>query len=57
VSARVRVVVFASSHETVFSSGAQSWWLRDVPLVHKHLGSERSVSLFRLIGALGKPTL
>jgi enoyl-CoA hydratase len=54
----VRAVVLASSHETVFSSGANlGGFAGDVPLVHKHFGSERFVSLFRLIGALGKPTL
>jgi len=54
----VRVVVLASSHETVFSSGANlGGFAGDVPLVHKHFGSERFVSLFKLIGTLGKPTL
>ena len=54
----VRVVVLASSHDTVFSSGANlGGFAGDVSLVHKHFGSERFVSLFRLIGALGKPTI
>jgi enoyl-CoA hydratase/carnithine racemase len=54
----VRVVVLASSHDTVFSSGANlGGFAGDVSLVHKHFGSERFVSLFRLISALGKPTL
>lgn len=54
----VLVVVLASSHETVFSSGANlGGFAGDVPLVHKHFGSDRFVSLFKLIGALGKPTL
>jgi enoyl-CoA hydratase/carnithine racemase len=54
----VRVVVLASSHETVFSSGANlGGFAGEVSLVHKHFGSERFVSLFKLIGALGKPTL
>ncbi|MGC2372735.1 MAG: enoyl-CoA hydratase-related protein [Solirubrobacteraceae bacterium] len=54
----VRAVVLASSHETVFSSGANlGGFAGDVSLVHKHFASERFVSLFRLIGALGKPTL
>jgi enoyl-CoA hydratase len=54
----VRVAVLASSHETVFSSGANlGGFAGDVPLVHKHFGSERFVSLFKLIGQLGKPTL
>jgi enoyl-CoA hydratase len=55
---QVRAVVLASSHETVFSSGANlGGFAGDVSLVHKHFGSERFVSLFRLISALGKPTL
>jgi enoyl-CoA hydratase len=54
----VRCVVLASSHEKVFSSGANlSGFAGDVSLVHKHFGSERFVALFELIGALGKPTL
>jgi enoyl-CoA hydratase len=54
----VRCVVLASSHETVFSSGANlGGFAGDVSLVHKHFGSERFVSLFKLIGELGKPTL
>ena len=54
----VRAVVLASSHERTFSSGANlGGFAGDVPLVHKHLGSERFVGLFRLIGELGKPTV
>jgi enoyl-CoA hydratase len=54
----VRVVVLASSHDTVFSSGANlSGFAGDVALVHKHFGSDRFVGLFRLIVGLGKPTL
>ena len=54
----VRAVVLASSHETVFSSGANlGGFAGDVPLVHKHFASERFVSLFKTIGALPKPTL
>ncbi len=55
---RVRCVVLASSHEKVFSSGANlGGFAGDVPLVHKHFGSERFVGLFKLIGSLGKPTI
>jgi enoyl-CoA hydratase/carnithine racemase len=55
---RVRCVVLASSHETVFSSGANlGGFAGDVSLVHRHFGSERFVELFKLIGALGKPTV
>ena len=54
----VRCVVLASSHEKVFSSGANlSGFAGDVPLVHRHLGTERFPRLFRLIGELGKPTI
>jgi enoyl-CoA hydratase/carnithine racemase len=54
----VRCVVLTSSHERVFSSGANlGGFAGDVPLVHKHFGSDRFVKLFRLIGELGKPTI
>jgi enoyl-CoA hydratase/carnithine racemase len=54
----VRCVVLTSSHEKVFSSGGNlSGFAGDVPLVHKHFGSERFVRLFRLLGELGKPSL
>ena len=54
----VRCVVLTSSHERVFSSGANlSGFAGEVPLIHKHFGSDRFVRLFRLIGELGKPTL
>jgi enoyl-CoA hydratase len=54
----VRCVVLASSHETVFSSGANlGGFAGDLTLVQRHFGSERFVELFKLIGALGKPTL
>src|SRR3954452_9767140 len=53
----VRCVVLASSHDKVFSSGANlSGFSGDVPLVHKHFGSSRFVMLFRLSGELGNPT-
>ena len=54
----VRCVVLASSHEKVFSSGANlGGFAQDVPLVARHIASERFVELFKLIGALGKPTV
>jgi enoyl-CoA hydratase/carnithine racemase len=54
----VRCVVLASSHEKVFSSGANlAGFAGEVPLVHKHLGTKRFPRLFRLLGELGKPTL
>jgi enoyl-CoA hydratase/carnithine racemase len=55
---RVRCVVLASSHERVFSSGANlGGFAGEVPLVHKHFGSQLFVDLFKLIGSLGKPTI
>jgi enoyl-CoA hydratase/carnithine racemase len=54
----VRCVVLTSSHDRVFSSGANlAGFSAEVPLVHKHFGTERFPALFRLIGELGKPTL
>jgi enoyl-CoA hydratase/carnithine racemase len=55
----VRCVVLASSHDRVFSSGANlGGFAGDVPLVHKHFAAgDRFVRLFRLIGELGKPTI
>ncbi len=54
----VRCVVLASSHETVFSSGANlGGFAGEIPLVYKHFGSEAFVGLFKLIGSLGKPTI
>ena len=56
--AAVRCVVLTSTHEKVFSSGGNlDQFSADVPLVHKHFGTERFVRLFRLIGELGKPTI
>jgi len=53
-----RCIVLASSHERTFSSGASlGGFAADAPLVQRHFGSERFVSLFRLIGGLGKPTV
>src|SRR2546423_9948449 len=56
--AGVRCVVLTSSHDRVFSSGANlAGFSAEVPLVHKHFGTDRFPALFRLIGELGKPTL
>jgi enoyl-CoA hydratase len=56
--AAVRCVVLASSNEKTFSSGASlGGFATDASLVEKHFGSERFVGLFKLIGALGKPTV
>jgi enoyl-CoA hydratase len=54
----VRCLVLASTHEKVFSSGANlQGFAADVPLVRKHFGSERFVQLFRALGELGKPSI
>jgi enoyl-CoA hydratase len=56
--AGVRCVVLTSSHDKVFSSGANlAGFAADVPIVHRHFGTERFPRLFRLIGTLGKPTI
>src|SRR3954464_3491074 len=54
----VRCVVLTSAHEKVFSAGGDlAGFAADVPLVHKHVATERFPRLFGLIGELGKPTL
>jgi enoyl-CoA hydratase/carnithine racemase len=54
----VSCVVLTSTHETVFSAGASlDQFAADVPLVHKHFGTERFPRLFQTILELGKPTL
>jgi enoyl-CoA hydratase len=54
----VRCVVLTSTHDRVFSAGANlGGFAADVPLVHKHFATERFPKLFRLIGELGKPTI
>jgi 3-hydroxypropionyl-coenzyme A dehydratase len=56
--AGVRCVVLTSTHEKVFSSGANlAGFAAEVPLVHKHFGIERFPAIFSLIGQLGKPTI
>ncbi|HEY6780467.1 MAG TPA: enoyl-CoA hydratase-related protein [Thermoleophilaceae bacterium] len=55
---RVRCVVLTSTHEKVFSAGGSlDQFAGEVPLVHKHFGTERFPQLFTLIGKLGKPVL
>ena len=55
---RVRCVVLTSTHEKVFSAGANlAGFAAEVPLVHKHFATERFPRLFALIGELGKPTI
>jgi 3-hydroxypropionyl-coenzyme A dehydratase len=54
----VRCVVLTSTHEKVFSAGANlGGFAAEAPLVHKHFATERFPRLFRLIGELGKPTI
>jgi enoyl-CoA hydratase len=54
----VRVVVLTSSHEKVFSSGANlGGFGADAPTVEKHFASGRFLTLFKLIGELGKPSI
>ena len=56
--AGVRCVVLTSTHERIFSAGANlGGFAADTPLVEKHLGTARFPRLFRLIGELGKPTI
>jgi len=54
----VRCLVLTSSHDRVFSAGASlDQFAADVPLVHKHFGTERLPRLFQTIMQLGKPTI
>lgn len=54
----VRCVVLTSTHDRVFSAGANlSGFAADVPLVHKHAGIARFPKLFTTIGQLGKPSI
>jgi enoyl-CoA hydratase len=54
----VRCVVLTSTHERVFSAGANlAGFAAEVPLVHKHFGTERFPQVFRLLGELGKPSI
>jgi len=54
----VRCVVLTSTHERIFSAGANlGGFAGDTTLVEKHLGTTRFPRLFRTIGELGKPTI
>src|SRR6201986_1359009 len=54
----VHCVVLTSTHERIFSAGANlGGFAAEVPLAHKHFGTERFPRLFRLIGELGKPSI
>ncbi len=53
-----RCVVLTSAHEKVFSAGGNlAGFAADVPLVHKHFGTDKFPRLFAAIGQLGKPTI
>jgi 3-hydroxypropionyl-coenzyme A dehydratase len=54
----VRCVVLTSTHERIFSAGANlGGFAGESSLVDKHLGTARFPRVFRLIGELGKPTV
>jgi enoyl-CoA hydratase/carnithine racemase len=54
----VRCVVLTSTHEKVFSSGGNlTGFSAEMPLVHKHFGTELFPSVFRMLGELGKPSI
>src|SRR5439155_20253501 len=54
--AGVRCVVLTSSHETVFSSGANlAGFAADVPLEHRYFATGRLTDLFRIIDEPGNP--
>jgi enoyl-CoA hydratase/carnithine racemase len=54
----VRCLVLTSSHERVFSSGANLVGFgAEVPLVQKHFASDRLVTLFSVVSGFPKPTL
>jgi 3-hydroxypropionyl-coenzyme A dehydratase len=56
--AGVRCVVLTSTHERIFSAGANlGGFAGDTSLVENHLGTARFPRLFRTIGELGKPTI
>src|SRR6476659_8246097 len=56
--ADVRCVVLASSHEKVFSSGANlGAFGADAPLIERYAGSQRFVEIFKSLGELGKPSI
>ena len=54
----MRCVVLTCSHDRVFSSGGNlDRFAGEVPLVHKHFGSERFLSSSGRSGELGKPSI
>jgi enoyl-CoA hydratase len=54
----VRVVVLASTHEDVFSSGGDlASFTADLPQADKHQTNDLFARVFRLLGELGKPSI
>jgi enoyl-CoA hydratase len=54
----VRVVVLTSSHEEVFSAGANlAGFGSDAAVADKHLATEHFVDVFKQLGELGKPSI
>jgi enoyl-CoA hydratase len=54
----VRCVVLTSTHDRVFSAGANlGGFASEAPLVHKHFATERFPRIFTLLGQLGKPSI
>src|SRR5919198_4843816 len=54
----VGVVVLTSTHEKVFSSGANlAGFGADAPVATKHFATNRFVDIFRELGELGKPSI
>jgi enoyl-CoA hydratase len=54
----VGVVVLTSTHEKVFSSGANlAGFNADAPVAAKHFATSRFVDIFRELGELGKPSI
>src|SRR5262249_17700675 len=56
--AEVRCLVLTSTHDRVFSSGANlAGFAADASLIPKHFGTERFPGVCRLLGELGKPSI
>lgn len=55
---QVKAAVLTGSGDKVFCAGADlGGFAADVPLIYKHLGTNKFVEFFKLMVALGKPTL
>jgi enoyl-CoA hydratase len=54
----VRCIVLASSHEKVFSSGANlAAFGADVPAIERYRASQRFIDIFKALAELGKPSI